>query len=730
VTTLVVVPAAPAAAAGVSPAEYLNPDGSLAVLPGFSGSLDLSGWDVRLDPERGPLFQPAPATLGEWSALGGVATGMVNAVHAIAVHDGVVYVGGNFDLAGGVVNADHLAKFEGGAWSQVGDQRVNERIHAMVVNQGVLYIGGEFSAVGAVASTDHAAQYNIATDTWSDMDGGLDNIVRVMAASGSTVYVGGEFTDAGGDPNADSIATFSGGGWGSLGIGIPTGRVSAIAIDCATIYAGGNFTNVEGDANADRIVKFNGANWVSLGGLSPGLGNTVKAIVVEDGIIYAAGEFINAGGDNDADYVAMFSNSEWSALSTDVLHNTVNSMLVRDGVVYVAGLFDNADGDPNFIGKFENGTLSTLNGAISELNAQVVDIFIDGDTLYAGGDFTDASGDGNADKIAEFGLPPAAGSSSSACTSTENEPGQSSASESEPGQKTSKDIAATGTTTLQLGRLIVDVPPSAIPSGETNCRIVAQVNGEGAEYGFALDDTVWDVKIICDSGEINILFAPINVCVRPKDGNAADKQVFHRHGSGSFAALPSTALRSGYACGTTQVLSLFTLGQFGLPDTGFAPGGETALAEQPPELAYAATDILLTIPALGLEMPIVGVPMGANGWDVSWLGESAGYLYGTAFPTLTGNTALTAHVWGADNQPGPFAGLEALLHGDQFTISAWGATYTYEVRSNALYSPNSLRPLAQEEYDWVTLITCQFFDEDSGSYSFRRAVRAVLVLVD
>ena len=119
-----------------------------------------------------------------------------------------------------------------------------------------------------------------------------------------------------------------------------------------------------------------------------------------------------------------------------------------------------------------------------------------------------------------------------------------------------------------------------------------------------------------------------------------------------------------------------------------------------------------------------------DGWDVSWLGDSAGFLQGTAFPTFAGNPVITAHVWGADNQPGPFAQLESLQHGDRFSISAWGQTYTYEVRSNDSYRPSSLSPLSHSDYDWVTLITCQGFDEASGEYLFRRVVRAVLVSVD
>lgn len=168
-----------------------------------------------------------------------------------------------------------------------------------------------------------------------------------------------------------------------------------------------------------------------------------------------------------------------------------------------------------------------------------------------------------------------------------------------------------------------------------------------------------------------------------------------------------------------------------MPDTGFAPIGQTGLPAQPAERAFAATDLTLTIPRLSLELDIVGVPLVEGEWDVTWLGAGqAGYLYSTAFPTLPGNTVLTAHVWSADNTPGPFYRLGSLRYGDRLAISAWGQTYTYEVRSNALYSSTARAPLSHEDYDWVTLITCQGYDEESGEYLYRRAVRAVLINVE
>lgn len=140
-------------------------------------------------------------------------------------------------------------------------------------------------------------------------------------------------------------------------------------------------------------------------------------------------------------------------------------------------------------------------------------------------------------------------------------------------------------------------------------------------------------------------------------------------------------------------------------------------------------NFILEIPALDLEMPIVGVPLTAAGWDVSWLGESAGYLEGTVYPTWAGNTAITAHVWNADNTPGPFVDLHTLKHGDEIIIHAWGQRYVYKVRALTEVSPGDLSALPHSDYDVLTLITCKGFNESSQNYDWRLAVQAVLISV-
>ncbi len=182
--------------------------------------------------------------------------------------------------------------------------------------------------------------------------------------------------------------------------------------------------------------------------------------------------------------------------------------------------------------------------------------------------------------------------------------------------------------------------------------------------------------------------------------------------------------------GTTGGATTSVSGPKELPETGFTPGRATKLPAQPASTQYATyDDIKLYIPQLNLSAPVVGVQQQGESWNVSWLGNDVGYLQGTAFPTLPGNTALAGHVTDADGNPGIFANLGELSYGDQIKILAWGQTYNYEVRSNTLIFPSNLSVLGHEDYDWLTLITCQGYDQTLSTYRLRRVVQAVLVNV-
>lgn len=212
-----------------------------------------------------------------------------------------------------------------------------------------------------------------------------------------------------------------------------------------------------------------------------------------------------------------------------------------------------------------------------------------------------------------------------------------------------------------------------------------------------------------------------------------------------FGNLPAGSYRL-FICGTTSIVDLagnilnngydyifdffVVSAPSALPNTGFAFGHVTRVPEQPTAKSYANTDLTLSIPTLGVKTTIVGVRRAENEWDVTWLNQSIGWLEGSAYPTWAGNSVLTGHVWDADNTPGIFADIKTLKYGDQFQIHAYGQTYTYEVRENRTVGTRGISTVFQsEEYDWVTLVTCEYYNPLTGDYTFRRMVRAVLVSV-
>jgi len=167
-----------------------------------------------------------------------------------------------------------------------------------------------------------------------------------------------------------------------------------------------------------------------------------------------------------------------------------------------------------------------------------------------------------------------------------------------------------------------------------------------------------------------------------------------------------------------------------LPNTGFAPNITTQLGAQPEDLRYAATDILLEIPRLGIKIPIVGVPFKDGVWNVSWLGKQAGWLEGSAFPSWSGNSVLTSHVYLSNGLPGPFVNLSELKFGDRIIVHAYGQKYIFEVQSNLVVAANDGTVFRHEEKAWLTLVTCKEYDATTKLYKKRVVVRAVLVKVE
>jgi LPXTG-site transpeptidase (sortase) family protein len=155
-------------------------------------------------------------------------------------------------------------------------------------------------------------------------------------------------------------------------------------------------------------------------------------------------------------------------------------------------------------------------------------------------------------------------------------------------------------------------------------------------------------------------------------------------------------------------------------------------AGQRQSVAARSNDLTLKVSRLDLNLELVNIPQVNGAWDVSWLSDNqAGHMEGSTFPTLKGNSVITAHVWNAFDEAGPFHDLKNLRYNDEIQILAFGHVYTYRVRNNFLVRPDDLKSsFAKKNGTWVTLMTCEGYDAISETYASRRLVRAVLVKID
>jgi LPXTG-site transpeptidase (sortase) family protein len=293
--------------------------------------------------------------------------------------------------------------------------------------------------------------------------------------------------------------------------------------------------------------------------------------------------------------------------------------------------------------------------------------------------------------------------------------------------------------------------PGGVPTGSTNIGVSCTSPGssttarcyyEGPTVANPLGRIVWEGTLGPDFGHttadtaVNELYITFRVEV-PSGVNA----VYNRatidtdlDGNGTYAA-NEIVVANSQGIWVRQVQG--DNGQDGmgarlLPSTGFAPNVVTALPKQPASMAYFETGgIKIEIPKQGINTSVTGIPQAKDGtWDVTWLWNQAGWLRGTAYPTMAGNSAITGHVYLSNGAPGIFVDVHKLAYGDKIILHAYGQKFTYEVRENKQVKPNDTSVLKREDKAWVTLLTCQGYNEASNTYTTRVAVRAVLLKIE
>jgi len=392
------------------PESLLEPNGTLAVDKGLSGTIDLRGWSATVDSKRGPVLSPEPyPPMAEptWYPLPD--KGLDHVVTALALTaDGELYVGGYFTATAdwSVTGLYHIAKYSNGTWSSLANAGLNGTVYALAVsNSGELYVGGTFSATadGSVTQLNNIAKYS--GGAWSPLaNNGLNSDVYALAVNDAgDLYVGGRFSaTADGSSALNCIASYSSGAWSQLAHAGLDREVWSLKIDGPDLYVGGVFTQTADGSVTDLscIARYTGGTWYSLA--NGGLWGAVCGFAVSHtGDLYVAGGFTTTwDGSVTLNYVARYSNGAWSPLADAGLNTIARGIVIHNtGDVYVCGEFTrSADGsvtDLNYVARYSGGSWYPLPNNGLDYAPYSLAATANGD-LYFGGLFS-ATADGRTD---------------------------------------------------------------------------------------------------------------------------------------------------------------------------------------------------------------------------------------------------------------------------------------------------------------------------------------------
>jgi len=295
-------------------------------------------------------------------------------VIALAVYNAELYVAGYFTNVAGV-QTNHIAKWNGTAWSDVGGG-VDNTCNALCVYNGELYAGGQFTTAGGVPA-NQIAKWN--GTVWSAVGTtGMNNKVDAFAVYNAELYAGGYFSTADGIP-CSNIAKWNGTAWSAVGQGMDAALLSLCVFN-GELYAGGHFTNA-GGSPAQHIAKWNGTSWSEPGG---GTSERVRGMAVYNSELYCGGWFTMAGT-TPANYIAKWNGTAFSAVGAGLDGPVYNSMVVHLGELYVGGSMTLQG---NFITKWNGTAWSRLGYGMDH---RVYGVAVYNNNLYAGGSFQSAS---------------------------------------------------------------------------------------------------------------------------------------------------------------------------------------------------------------------------------------------------------------------------------------------------------------------------------------------------
>jgi uncharacterized repeat protein (TIGR01451 family) len=228
------------------------------------------------------------------------------------------------------------------------DGRVSDGlIAAMAVQDGLLYLGGKFTSINGVPRKS-AAAIALATGQLTDWNPGVDGSVTSLAVTNELVYVGGAFTRIGGKPRIGlgAVSRFSGQviNWSpqleyrsDYSGTVRDGTASSLKVSNNTLYVAGTYTHVGGHPKnglaAIDIPTNQVKPWKTPPNSWPGF------ITVLDTVIYAGGGYGVYNGTKLTGYSTLSGRAtDWNITPLPPFWKNAGAVLEAGGYVYADGL--------------------------------------------------------------------------------------------------------------------------------------------------------------------------------------------------------------------------------------------------------------------------------------------------------------------------------------------------------------------------------------------------------
>jgi hypothetical protein len=321
-----------------------------------------------------------------WSPLAGglIRQAGFTEIRALTVHTDALIAGGNFDHAG-ATDARGVARWDGGAWSALGEGL--DDVLSLAVFQDMLYAGRR------VAPGTAGALELWSGSSWSPVDGvsAGTRYALALAPYRGRLIVAGQF-DAIGSTAARNCAAWDGTRWDAMGSG-PYSSVQALVVRQDTLVAGGwvqfgtNLDFWDGVAWRSQVSGLDGAvQSLAANGAGLWVGGYFE-VTSQDGVPGASGLALGDGG--GWRQVGSWDATMHGLLSPGSYVNVTCLARHRDGVV-AGGAFRHAGAPPGWT---PAGPIAFWDGArwnaLPEMppSADVHALLSWGDTLVAGGRF-------------------------------------------------------------------------------------------------------------------------------------------------------------------------------------------------------------------------------------------------------------------------------------------------------------------------------------------------------